>query len=129
VAISDQFGRKDQIERALLQKGRRIELRQRPRAEADVGVAAASILARDGFLAALAEMRLRLGMEVPKGSSPQAREAAVAIARKHGPAALLETVKCHFKTTDEVLASLGLTRDALGPDGRAVSRAARPRPV
>jgi hypothetical protein len=28
-------------------------------------------------------------------------------------------VKCHFKTTDEVLAAAGSNRAALGPDGAA----------
>ena len=30
--------------------------------------------------------------------------------QKHGGAVFLETAKCHFKTTDDVLESLGKTR-------------------
>jgi ribonuclease HIII len=45
-ALSDQFGPEQQIQRALQQKGRQIKLEQRHKAESDVAVAAASILAR-----------------------------------------------------------------------------------
>lgn len=121
-AISDQFGSKQQVERALMQKGRRIELIQRPRAEADMAVAAASILARDRFLTALAELKERFGIPIPKGASAQVQETARELVKQHGPAILLETVKCHFRTTDAVLAASGADRSALGPDGQAISK-------
>lgn len=121
-ALSDQFGPTQQIERALMAKGRRIKLEQRPKAESDVAVAAASILARAGFIRALREMGSKLGFTVPKGASPQVREAAQQAIRQHGPGILLDTAKCHFKTTDEVLAATGHQRSELGPEGQAQSR-------
>jgi ribonuclease HIII len=121
-AISDQFGSEQQVKQALLQKGRRIELVQRHRAESDLAVAAASIIAREIFLRGLQEMSTQYGVTIPKGASAAVREAAAALGRDRGPEALLETVKCHFKTTDEVLKTLGTTRAALGPDGQAVSK-------
>jgi ribonuclease HIII len=49
-AITDQFGDKLFITNALMKKGKTIELIQRPKAEEDLAVAAASILARAEFL-------------------------------------------------------------------------------
>jgi ribonuclease HIII len=121
-AVSDQFGSKQQVERALMKNGRRIELVQRHKAESDLAVAAASILAREAFLRALFDLSKLHGLDIPKGASEAVREAAVKLARKAGPRILLQTAKCHFKTTDAVLAELKLTREALGPEGMAVSR-------
>ena len=63
-AISDQFAAsKSVIEKALMSGGREIELVQRHKAESDLAVAAASILARDEFvrrLADLADLSVRL---------------------------------------------------------------------
>jgi len=121
-AISDQFGKKEQVEKALMQKGRKIELIQQPRAESDIAVAAASVIAREIFLRSLYDMKERYKMTIPKGASAQVREAAVALTRQLGPEILLETAKCHFKTADQVLSAANSDRSALGPDGQAVSK-------
>ena len=113
-ALSDQFGPEQQIQRALQQKGRRIKLEQRHKAESDVAVAAASILARAGFLMALAKLGEQYAVKLPKGASEQVKATAGELVKKHGGAALLETAKCHFKTTDDVLAPLGRTRAGEG---------------
>ena len=121
-AISDQFGKKEQVEQALMKKGQSIELIQRHKAESDLAVAAASILARESFVLALRDMEKKYDMEFPKGASAAVKEAAVKLVEKHGPSVMLETVKCHFKTTDEVLEKLGHDRSVLGPEGAATSR-------
>jgi ribonuclease HIII len=118
-ALSDQFGGKHLIERALLQRGKTIKLEQRHKAESDMAVAAASILARDRFLGAMADLTAQFGFKIPKGASAQVKEAAIRLVQEKGPAVLLDAVKCHFKTTDEVLAAAGSNRAALGPDGAA----------
>jgi ribonuclease HIII len=121
-AISDQFGRKDQVEKALMKKGRAIELVQRHKAESDMAVAAASIIAREQFLRALKGMAFEHHVPMFKGVSQGVKESAAQLIKSKGPTILLDVAKCHFKTTDEVLASCGQSRAALGPDGRAVSR-------
>ncbi len=121
-ALSDQFGPERQIRQALLAKGRDIRLDQRPRAESDPAVAAASILARGAFLDALHRLGERFGIAAPKGASPAVEAAAAEIVARHGPEALVESAKCHFQTTDRVLAASGRTREALGELGRAVSK-------
>ena len=125
-AVADQFGPERQIKQALLQHGRTIELVQRHKAESDPAVAAASILARAGFLDALRRLGEQLGVAIPKGASEQVKQAAAKIVADQGPAVLLDAAKCHFRTTDLVLEKLGLARATLGPEGRAVSQAQRP---
>ena len=56
-AISDQFGKGNLVHRRLQERGRRIVLDEHPKAEADIAVAAASILARAAYIS---EMK-RLG--------------------------------------------------------------------
>jgi ribonuclease HIII len=122
-ALSDQFGSKHLIEKALLQRGKNIILDQRHKAESDMAVAAASILARDRFLAAMSELSERYGVKIPKGASALVKETAINLVREKGPLVLLDAVKCHFRTTDEVLAATGHTRAELGPDGAAPAAA------
>ncbi len=103
-AVSDQFGPTHRIERALMQKGKAIKLEQRPKAESDPAVAAASILARCGFIDALKKMSQESGMEIPKGASAHVREAARELVAMKGADALPRYVKMHFRTTEQVLA-------------------------
>lgn len=114
-ALSDQFGPKYRIEHALKKRGLTIKLDQRHKAESDPAVAAASVLARAGFLKGLRELGQRYDLVLPKGASAKVQEVARKFVKKHGPAALSEVVKCHFKTTDSVLGDLGLDRQALAP--------------
>ena len=97
-AIVDQFAEARVVERRLLAGTRSHGLRvvQFPRAEADVAVAAASILARDEFLR-------RLGGLPKGGGSPQVVEAGRAIVAEGGLAALRRVAKLHFATTERVL--------------------------
>lgn len=127
LAISDQFGAKQQVEKALLHKGRKIELVQRHHAEADLAVAAASVIARDAFLRAINDMSRKFEIDIPKGASAAVREAAVRLAGKMGPEILLETTKCHFRTTDAVLKELKTDRSVLAPEGQVTSRPVRRR--
>lgn len=121
-AISDQFDRNG-IQRALMKSGRQIVLEQHPRAEADIAVAAASILAREAFLVALAQMQnAHNGQVFPKGASPQVKAAAEALIRAEGPAVLSQVAKCHFRTTDAVLGTTGHTRADLPEECRIVSQ-------
>jgi len=121
-AISDQFGNKEQVKRALMTHGRKVELVQRHRAEADVAVAAASILARSAFLSALDKLHKDYSRAFPKGASDQVKAAAEDLVKQHGANILLKTAKCHFRTTDQVLEKLTLKREALGREGMVKSK-------
>lgn len=113
-ALSDQFGPKHRIETALKARGVKIKLEQRHKAESDLAVAAASVLARAGFLKGLRELGQRYGLTLPKGASNQVQTTARELIKKHGPHVLNAVAKCHFKTTDDVLNAIGLDRRALG---------------
>jgi ribonuclease HIII len=102
-AIADQFGDERFIKNALMVKGRQIILEQRPRAEEDTAVAAASILARAGFLKGLKRLSEEYGMDLPKGASDLVREAAVKLVREKSAEALKKVAKWHFRTTQQVL--------------------------
>ncbi len=127
-AISDQFGAKESVQRALKQKGRGIELIQRHKAESDMAVAAASILARERFLRELEAASKATGVNLRKGASALVQAAAVELVKKHGPTALLNHAKCHFRTTDQVLKTAGFDRTTLPPEGQVVSQAANGMP-
>jgi ribonuclease HIII len=106
-AIADQFGDERLILNALQEKGRTIILEQRTKAESDLAVAAASILARAEFLLRLKRLSDEVGTTLPKGASPSVELAARMIVRKHGRERLGTVAKLHFKTTQTILAELG----------------------
>jgi ribonuclease HIII len=101
-ALSDKFADAHVIERALLQDGKQIRLEQRTKAESDLAVAAASILAREAFIAWLERTGNRVGVTLPRGVSASVKEAARALIEKEGPDALQKFAKVHFRTAHEV---------------------------
>lgn len=100
--ISDQFGDESLIKKALMEKGKKIELLQMPKAEQHTAVAAASILAREDFLNRLADLGKVAGMQLPKGASIEVEKTARLLLEKHGYDALKKYVKIHFKTTAKI---------------------------
>ena len=106
-AISDQFGNKRIIEKALMVRGKKIQLVQRHKAESDLAVAAASILARDGFVRALRSLGKQFGVALPKGASQAVIDAGVALVKKHGSEGLAKVAKMHFRTSQKVLQQAG----------------------
>lgn len=105
-AISDQFGDERLILNSLQEKGRRIVLEQRTRAESDLAVAAASIVARAEFLTRLKRLSAEVGTALPKGASPAVELAGKMVVKKHGAERLGTVAKLHFKTTKAVLEQL-----------------------
>ncbi len=103
LVISDQFASAETVKRQLFEKGRNVELRSVVRAESDLAVAAASILARAEFLRRLGELSRTFGVELPKGAGPQVLEAGKRFVLKHGADKLCEVAKLHFKTTAVVI--------------------------
>lgn len=106
-AITDQFGDKLYVLNALMKKGKNIELIQRPKAEEDMAVAAASILARAEFLKRLHFLSQEVEADLPKGSSPSSEEAGVKLVRLHGEKILDKVAKRHFKLTQRILSVSG----------------------
>lgn len=102
-AISDQFGDKSYLQKALMEKGRGIELIQMPRAEEDAAVAAASVFARSAFLRSLRRMEDQYQMRFSKGASDLVEREARDFVKQYGVAKLGEVAKLHFKTTGRVI--------------------------
>jgi ribonuclease HIII len=98
-AISDQFASsKDVVAKALMSLGREVELVQRHRAEEDLAVAAASILARDGFVKGLVKLEKQFNLELPKGASSAVDEVAKKFVAGQGADNLAKVAKLHFRT-------------------------------
>jgi ribonuclease HIII len=102
-ALSDKFAHESLIQRALKEHGKKIVLEQRTKAESDIAVAAASILARAAFLDRLKYLGEKVGVRLPKGASAQVKAAAKEIVKKSGPEVLQSVCKFHFKTYREVI--------------------------
>ncbi len=130
--VVDQFAPTEwTVNRALGEFGRRIEIDQHHKAESDLAVAIASVLARAAFIRDMdALAREIFGVDadgrakesMPMGSSdPRVRLVAEAMVRKFGPVSIMNHCKAHFRTTDQVLAACGLDRTALPEEGRVVS--------
>ncbi len=103
-AISDQFASsKDVVAKALMGLGREIELIQRHKAEQDLAVAAASILARNEFVTRLAKLSKEFELTLPKGASAAVDAAAVKFLGKHGADKLPKVSKMHFRTSFRAL--------------------------
>lgn len=83
-----------------------VELRlvQLPKAEVNIAVAAASILARFYFLQQLGKLSADYGVELPKGSSdPNIVVLGKKIVAKFGRDELSKVAKIHFSTTGRIL--------------------------
>ena len=101
-ALSDKFGNESLIKNALLKKGRSINLEQRVRAESDLAVAAASILARNEFVQRIKKLSAEYGIPFQKGASQKVKDQASEFVKKNSLDSLKNIAKLHFKTTKEL---------------------------
>jgi len=101
-SLSDQFADPRMVEQSLLRHGRKINIVQRTKAESDVAVAAASILAREAFINWLERRGKELGFRLERGASANVKEVAKKLVEGKGPGALREVAKVHFRTAHEV---------------------------
>jgi len=124
--VVDQFAPTEAtILRALKTRGKAVKVEQHHKAESDIAVAAASVIAREIFLRDIMKMGEEVfgppsedRQNVPAGSSdPRVRELAEDMVRKEGPVWLMNHCKAHFQTTDKVLAACGKSP----PEGQVVS--------
>lgn len=101
-ATIDQFASEHVVKNALLKKHQDIQLSQQHRGEQDIVIAAASILAREGFVTSLAGLEKTYEHKLPKGASAMTVSAAREFAKKLGKGRLREVAKIHFKTYNEI---------------------------
>src|SRR5437763_1371674 len=101
-ALSDKFADARVSEKALLKHGQTIHLEQRTKAESDLAVAAASILAREAFIDWLERRGKALGLKLGRGVSAEVKEQARKVVGSGGPDALRKVAKLHFRTAHEI---------------------------
>ena len=101
-ALSDQFANEWVLKRALGQRHIPVQLEQRTKAESDVAVAAASILARDRFVQWMQQTAAASGCPMPLGCAPHVTRAAQHFVTTHGRERLQDVAKLHFKVTQKL---------------------------
>ena len=101
-ALSDQFTKVPLIAKELKSRGVRLKLEERPKAEDDIAVAAASILARESFLDWVDRVSEKIGLKLSLGAGSSVKETAREFILRFGKEKLAEIVKLHFKTTKEI---------------------------
>lgn len=101
--VIDQFAGEHIVITAVKRKNLKLNLTQRHRAEEDLVVAAASILARGAFLEGLEKIGQEFAIKLPKGASAQTIEAGRQFVKKYGREQLEKVCKLHFKTLDSIL--------------------------
>ena len=107
-AVCDQFARTEwAIKKYLGAKGKTIQIHQQHKAENDPVVAAASIVARATFVEWLQVKGRLINVTFPLGASVQVKQVAAELIEKIGIDEVSKLVKTHFKTWNEITASLG----------------------
>lgn len=101
-ALSDQFANEWVLKRALGQRRIPVQLEQRTKAESDVAVAAASILARDRFVQWMQQTAAASNCPMPLGCGPHVTRAAQHFVATHGHERLPDVAKLHFKVTQKL---------------------------
>ncbi len=102
VVLSDQFGDEKLIREALSSE-HEIHLVQKVRAEENLAVAAASILARARFVDSLESLAMKYGMNFPVGASRQTQSVLEKFIAKYGKRELKKVAKLHFKPVRNLL--------------------------
>ncbi len=97
-ALLDQFANKNVVLQLMKQKKLEVDLEQKVRGESDLVVAAASILARDGFLDGMQKLSEEIGVTLPKGASSSVVKTGKKLFAMQGEELLKKVAKTHFKT-------------------------------
>lgn len=100
--LVDQFSLHKRVQSYLATKACPLPCIERPGAEADPAVAAASIIARYQFVLAHRELGEFYQIDLPLGASGRVIETAVEFCKQYGFGRLNEVAKLHFVTTAKV---------------------------
>lgn len=100
--LTDQFGDESLVKQALQERGRQINLIQQIKAEHNLAVAAASILARGEFLNRLSSLSKSFGVNLHPGAGAPTDQSISEFIRKNGKDKLNRVGKLHFKNTQKI---------------------------
>ncbi|MDE3268860.1 MAG: ribonuclease HIII [Pseudomonadota bacterium] len=95
--ISDKFASSAALIPSYLPSGCSPRLLQITKAERDLAVACASVVARANFLRSLQRLAATHGMKFPKGASNQVKAQARQLRQRYGARMLAQVAKVHFK--------------------------------
>ena len=101
-ALSDQFADPSLLKNNLLTRNLDVTLYQRPRAESNIAVACASILARYNFVNELNKISTHYKLTFPKGSTKKSLEMAIEFCKDVGKKELHNVAKLHFNVTKQM---------------------------
>lgn len=102
IAVVDKFADKSNVEKSVAGLDDiKIEAITKGE-EAEVAIAAASVIARDTFVYKMKMMSKDWGMTFPLGASAKVKEAGTAFVKKEGRDKLVKVCKTHFKTRTEI---------------------------
>ncbi len=96
--LSDQFADEAVLRRALLPRGKVVKLDLEVRAESDIAVAAASLLASDGFVRGMTRLSQEAGVTLKRGAGAAVLAQAKELFDRGGDELLAGCAKTHFKT-------------------------------
>ncbi len=102
-AILDKFADKSVLNLALMKRAKKIDITFRIKAESDVAVAAASIIARNEFCARLRKLEEEFKTDFPKGGGAAVEKKAKQFVSTHGIESLAKVAKLHFKISKKVI--------------------------
>lgn len=102
-AILDKFADKSVLNLALMKRGKKIDIVFRVKAESDIAVAAASILARNEFCTRLQKLEEEFKATFPKGGGAAVEKMAKQFISTHGVESLAKVAKLHFKISKKVI--------------------------
>lgn len=100
--IIDKFTTKKYIEDFLTKEEKNIKKIEIIKGERDIGVAAASILARAGFLLSLNKLSKKWQIEFPKGASDIVDNVGIEFVKKYGKDNLINVSKINFKNFKKI---------------------------
>jgi len=100
-AVVDKFA-SDRVLIGSLKDMKSIKLVHKIKAEEDIAVAAASIIARYHFLNSISSLSRKYQLEFPKGASDKVIQIGKEFAEKFTKNRLNEVAKTHFKTTEKI---------------------------
>lgn len=104
--LVDKFGREEQIKSGLKELNLK-EIIFKPKAEQNIAVAAASILARDALIKSTENMNKHYNFEFPLGANKIVIQKGKEFVNKYGSDELKNVCKMHFKTSMEILNNNG----------------------
>ncbi|MBZ0136722.1 MAG: ribonuclease HIII [Planctomycetes bacterium] len=100
--LVDQFARDNSVLVKAIAAPEGVQVITKTKGEADLAVAAASIIARAEFVRGLKELETEFGQPFPPGAGPPTIKAAQDFVKTFGRAQLPNVAKMHFKTVDSL---------------------------